>query len=118
MRDTKNRKHYKFKKASKGGEFSPVIVNDKYPQLEAVQAQPLEVKVYNNNFDRALKAFRALVQKERILSIYKDHQFYEKPSDRKRRKRNEMRRKLMELDSPRPEAKRSKYRKSSSEDSK
>lgn len=58
---------------------------------------PLEVKV-NNNFDRAMKAFRALVQKEKILSTYKEKSRYEKPSDKKRRKRNEMKRKLMELD--------------------
>lgn len=58
---------------------------------------PLEVKV-NNNFDRALKIFKALVQKEKILSTYKERSRYEKPSDRKRRKRNEAKRKLLELD--------------------
>lgn len=62
-----------------------------------VQAKHLEVKVYDN-FDRALRAFRALVQKERILSIYKDKQSYEKPSDRRRRKKNEMQRKSLEVD--------------------
>lgn len=45
-----------------------------------------------------MKAFRALVQKERILSTYKEKSRYEKPSDKKRRKRNEMRRKMMELE--------------------
>jgi len=58
---------------------------------------PLEVKV-NNNFDRAMKIFRALVQKEKILSTYKEKSRYEKPSDQKRRKRNEMKRKMMEID--------------------
>lgn len=67
------------------------------PQFEPVQAQPLEVKVYNN-FDKASKAFRALVQKERILSIYKEKQSYEKPSDKKRRKRAEMKKRLFELE--------------------
>jgi ribosomal protein S21 len=66
------------------------------PDYEFV-GQPLEVKVYNN-FDKAMKAFRALVQKERVLSTYKERSRYEKPSDKKRRKRNEMKRKLMELD--------------------
>ena len=66
------------------------------PNYEFV-GQPLEVKVYNN-FDKAMKAFRALVQKERVLSTYKERSRYEKPSDKKRRKRNEMKRKLMELD--------------------
>lgn len=86
------------KKASKGGESQPVVVvNDKFAHIEAVQAQPLEVKVYNGNFDKAMRAFRALVQKERILSSYKDKQSYEKPSDKRRRKRNEMKRKRQEM---------------------
>jgi small subunit ribosomal protein S21 len=90
------------RKAHKGGESSAVVVNDKFAHIEAVQAQPLEVKVYNGNFDKALRAFRALVQKERILSSYKEKQSYEKPSDKRRRKRNEMKRKRIEMDNPRP----------------
>jgi small subunit ribosomal protein S21 len=82
-------------KASKGGESVSRVSSTQGPS-EAIQAQPLEVKVYGNNFDRALKAFRALVQKEKILSSYKDKQVYEKPSDKKRRKRNEAHRKMME----------------------
>lgn len=97
-----NHKH--FNKSSKGGDSETVVVSDnssQYAHIEPVLAKPLEVTVYNNGFDKALRAFRALVQKERILSQYKEKQFYEKPSDRKRRKRNEMRRKLLELDSSR-----------------
>lgn len=87
------------KKAPRGGESQPVEVNDtKFAHIQPVQAQPLEVKVYGNNFDKALKAFRALVQRERILSAYKEKQTYEKPSQKRRRKRNEMKRKMMELD--------------------
>lgn len=89
-----------FKKAPKGGDSQAVEVNDKFAHIEPVQAQPLEVKVYHNNFDKALRAFRALVQKERILSLYKDKQTYEKPSDKNRRKRNEMKRARLELDNP------------------
>lgn len=63
---------------------------------DAIQAQPLEVKVHGDNFDRALRTFRALVQKERILSIYKEKQVYEKPSVKRRRKKNESARKLIE----------------------
>jgi small subunit ribosomal protein S21 len=63
------------------------------PFSDAVQATPLETKVYSNNFDRALKTFRAMVQKERILSQYKEKQTYEKPSDKRRRKRNDANRK-------------------------
>jgi ribosomal protein S21 len=100
--NTDYKKSKKFsKKATKGGESSQVEteVNDTFAH-EPIQAQPLEVKVYHNNFDKALRAFRALVQKERILSNYKEKQSYEKPSDKNRRKRNEMRRKRLELDSP------------------
>lgn len=59
---------------------------------------PLQVEVYDGNFEKAFKIFKAIVQKERILSIYKEKQHYEKPSDKKRRKRNESRKRLMELD--------------------
>jgi small subunit ribosomal protein S21 len=90
----KNRKST-FKKAPKGGE---IVANvPKIGPGEAVQAQPLEVKVYGDNFDKALKAFRALVQKERVLSYYKEKRMYEKPSDKRRRKRNESKRKLLEI---------------------
>lgn len=105
MRDNNYKKSRKFTpKASKGGDTQPVaVVSDKFAHIQPVVLQPLEVKVYNNNFDKALKAFRALVQKERILSTYKEKQSYEKPSQKRRRKRNEMKRKLLELESPRRE---------------
>jgi|SRR5579885_1879403 small subunit ribosomal protein S21 len=113
MKDN-NKKPRKFsKKAPRGGESQPVAVNDKFAHIQPVQAQPLEVKVYGNNFDKALKAFRALVQKERILSTYKEKQSYEKPSQKRRRKRNEMKRKLLELSSPRKERPAKQFRKDS-----
>ena len=98
MKENNYKKTYKpYKKAMRGGESKPVEVNDKH---EPVQAKPLEVRVFGNNFEKALRAFRSLVQKERVLSIYKENQFYEKPSDKRRRKRGEMQRKLLELDNP------------------
>lgn len=86
-------------KAIKGGDSSS-RENSDFSHIEPVLAKPLEVIIYNGNFDRALKAFRALVQKERILSIWKEKQSYEKPSVRRRRKRNDRKRKLMELEYP------------------
>ena len=83
-------------KYSKGGENTVAISSRTYP-TDAVQAIPLEVQVFNN-FDRAFKAFRTLVQKERTLSLFKEKQSFEKTSDKKRRKRNESRRKLFELE--------------------
>jgi ribosomal protein S21 len=102
MTDYKNKKRFSNNKMPrKEGDNKAATVNsDKKrvgPGSEAVQAIPLEVKVYSNNFDKALRAFRALVQKERILSTYKEKQSYEKPSDKHRRKRNEMKRKRREL---------------------
>lgn len=98
--DRNNRKNKNnSKRPRKEGDNKAVVVsdiNDKYAHIEAVQAQPLEVKVYGNNFDKALRAFRALVQKERILSTYKEKQSYEKRSDKRRRKINESKRKQME----------------------
>jgi len=79
----------------KGGDFENI---SEFAHIQPVQAQHLEVKVLYGNFDKAMTAFRTLVQKERILSLYKEKQSYEKPSDRKRRKRNEMKRKFLELE--------------------
>lgn len=63
---------------------------------ENVKVTPLEVKVENDNFEEACKKFKSLFQKERIIGKLKEKQFYEKPSDKKRRKRREAReRKIM-----------------------
>lgn len=103
MKKNTNKKSMKnLSKSMKGGEFETVAVNDHsnaFSHIQPVQAKALEVTVYNNAFDKALRAFRALVQKERILSAYKERQSYEKPSDKKRRKRNEMKRKRLEINS-------------------
>lgn len=47
--------------------------------------KPLQVEV-TGSFEDAARRFKSLVQKEKILSKYKEKQSYEKPSDRKRRK--------------------------------
>ena len=51
--------------------------------------RPLEVHIHGGNFERASKIFKNLVQAERILSEYKRHQSYEKPSERSRREHQE-----------------------------
>jgi ribosomal protein S21 len=96
--NSETKKVRKTSKNSKGGDTNNF---SRYDHIQPIEAQPLEVKVYGNNFDRALRAFRALVQKERILSLYKEKQSFEKRSDKRRRKRNEMKRKLVELGSSR-----------------
>lgn len=82
-------------KFSKGGEH--IAVSSRGYPSDAVETFPLEVKV-NGNFDRAFKTFRSLVQKDRILSLYKEKQSFEKKSDKNRRKRAESRRKLYEME--------------------
>lgn len=57
-------------------------------EIEEGYFQPLQVIVHHN-FDRAMKAFRSLVQADQILAEYKRRQTYEKPSEKKRRKRSE-----------------------------
>lgn len=114
MKDTNNRNRKNFKKAPKGGETVAAVSNKAGPG-ESIIAQPLQVKVYGNNFDKALRAFRALVQKERILSTYKEKQSYEKPSDKRRRKRNEAKRKLLEVSDKGTYAQKKENRRASSE---
>jgi len=52
--------------------------------------KPLQVEV-TGSFEDAIRKFKSLVQKEKILSKYKERQSYEKPSERKRRKAREAR---------------------------
>ena len=87
----------KNRKSSRKKQQKPVEVGE-FDHIQPVEAKPLEVKVYGNNCDKAIKSFRTLVQKEKILSVYKDKQAYEKPSDKARRKRNESKRKRLELE--------------------
>lgn len=86
---------------------SKYVGNDR-PTIESPVYKPLEVTVANANknvsdeyyrecFVRATRAFRAIVQKEKVLSFYKLSKTYEKPSERKRRKKNEAARKRLEL---------------------
>lgn len=65
---------------------------------EPVIAKPIEVKIYKEkDFDRALRAFKAIVQKEKVLSLYKEKQAHETKSQKKRRKQSEAKQKRLEL---------------------
>jgi len=97
MKRDNDAKSQKFKMQSKVNKSSLLVDSKDFDNIEPVQVKPLEVKVVNDNFDKALRAFRAMVQKERVLSIYKEKQAYEKPSDRRRRLFNEMKRKMLEI---------------------
>lgn len=101
QRKTRSKNQRNFQQNSRGGERQnqaqspPRNPNQKGPG-DPVFAKPLEVKVFDGNVERAIKAFRMLVQKERILSDFKEKQTYEKPSVRKRRKQSEYIRNLKE----------------------
>jgi len=54
--------------------------------------KPLEVKVEGSSredFEYAYRKFKSLFQKERIIGILKEKSFFEKPSEKKRRKARE-----------------------------
>lgn len=67
----------------------------KFSVTDPLILQPLQVKVRNPNdadsVASAAKYFRFLVQKDGILMKYKEKSRFEKPSQKKKRKRNEAR---------------------------
>lgn len=61
----------------------------KYPtEIEDDYFKPLQVEV-TSSFDRAMKAFRVLVQSEQVITNYKRRMSYESPSQKRRRKHKE-----------------------------
>lgn len=62
---------------------------------DLLEFKGLAVKVYDNDFEDAFRRFKSLVQREGIINEYKEKQRYEKPSDKKRRKKRESIQKLM-----------------------
>ncbi len=51
-------------------------------------AKGLSVTVYNNNVDGALRIFKKKVKESNLMLTLREKQYYEKPSDKKRYKRN------------------------------
>ncbi|GMR03193.1 MAG: hypothetical protein BMS9Abin21_020 [Thermodesulfovibrionia bacterium] len=49
----------------------------------------MEVKVYGNDVERAIKVLKRQIQKEGLLKEIKNRSFYEKPSVKEKRKRIE-----------------------------
>ena len=74
----------------------------KYSKLGTpAQITPLQVKVRGDtkeDFESAFRAFKKLVQDSKIISLYKEKQSYEKPSDKKRRKRKESRERQLAME--------------------
>jgi len=57
--------------------------------LKPAVVRPLEVVVEGNNFEDAFRKFKAMFQNEKVISEIKKREFYEKPSEKKRRKTRE-----------------------------
>ncbi|HDH51752.1 MAG TPA: 30S ribosomal protein S21 [Nitrospirae bacterium] len=55
----------------------------------------MEVKVYGNDVEKAIKILKRQIQKEGLLKEIKTRSFYEKPSVKEKRKRREARVKRM-----------------------
>ena len=53
----------------------------------------MEVTVYQNQVDRALKIFKRQMTKEGLMRELKSRRFYEKPSVKKKRKQKEAKKK-------------------------
>lgn len=55
----------------------------------------MDIKVYENDLERALKSLKRQLQKEGLFKEIKQRSFYEKPSVKEKRKRREARQKRM-----------------------
>ncbi|MCI0526491.1 MAG: 30S ribosomal protein S21 [Nitrospira sp.] len=53
------------------------------------------IRVYGNNLEKALKVFKRQLQKEGLFREIKQRSFFEKPSEKKKRKQREARRKRL-----------------------
>lgn len=49
----------------------------------------MDIKVYDNNLEKALKSLKRQLQKEGLFKEVKQRSFYEKPSVKEKRKRRE-----------------------------
>jgi len=54
----------------------------------------IEIKVYNNNVDKALQLLKKLVNEEGDLQRLKENRYYKKPSELKREKRKKVLREM------------------------
>lgn len=56
---------------------------------DELEVKHLEVPVVSGNFEDAFRKFKITVQDDGIITLFKTKQAYEKPSEKKRRKRRE-----------------------------
>jgi small subunit ribosomal protein S21 len=53
----------------------------------------LEIKVYGNDIEKALRSLKRELQKENLFKEIKQRSYYEKPSEKEKRKQREARKK-------------------------
>lgn len=58
----------------------------------------MEVHVDDGNIERAIKTLKRLMQKEGVLKEIKKRSFYEKPSEKERRKQREARKRRLKAE--------------------
>jgi small subunit ribosomal protein S21 len=58
----------------------------------------VEVHVDDGNIERAIKTLKRLMQKEGVLKEIKKRSFYEKPSEKERRKQREARKRRLKAE--------------------
>jgi len=51
--------------------------------------EPLQVKIDKGRAEDGIRLFKSIVQKDKVLALYKEKQHFEKPSVKKRRKQRE-----------------------------
>jgi len=49
----------------------------------------LEIKVYNNDVERAIKVLKKKIQNDGLFKTLKEKRYFEKPSQKKKRKHQE-----------------------------
>ena len=83
-----------------GDNFNMVKTEDSKDDAYLSTFNAIEVKIPSNaRVEDAIKKFRALVTRERIMSDLKEHQTYEKPSVKKRRKSREAASRVRKIES-------------------
>lgn len=70
-------------------------------EFDHSRVRPIEVVVEGSSredFEHALRKFKALFQRERVVGQLKERSSYEKPSEKKRRKRRQARERRLMLE--------------------
>ncbi len=67
-------------------------------QVEIQKGIPLEVFVEGDNIEKALKALKRKLVREGVFKEFKAKRYFEKPSQARKRKRNEIKRKIEKIE--------------------